>query len=200
METLADAPEADLCFRARPMATWKSIGLRRSARLERDGLARIRRRLQADHSARRGAMKPDTFACFVVGDFRDGRGFYRNFVSRTRFRNIPGNAARLYNGQFCCKPRARPGDEGNQAIHRQSKAGKAAPDVLVFCKATGKLRRVALLVLNAQRRWSVTLTYTFNQRSAQKHRRHKASGQSVDLLTEILDMSNANLIGPSAQL
>src|SRR5207244_1348376 len=30
-----------------------------------------------------GMLKPDRFACFCVGDIRDGRGFYRNFVSDT---------------------------------------------------------------------------------------------------------------------
>lgn len=30
-----------------------------------------------------GMLKPDRFACFVVGDFRDAKGFYRNFVSDT---------------------------------------------------------------------------------------------------------------------
>jgi DNA modification methylase len=30
-----------------------------------------------------GMLKPNRFACFVVGDFRDKLGFYRNFVSDT---------------------------------------------------------------------------------------------------------------------
>jgi hypothetical protein len=30
-----------------------------------------------------GKLKADRFACFVVGDYRDKRGFYRNFPGET---------------------------------------------------------------------------------------------------------------------
>jgi DNA modification methylase len=43
-----------------------------------------------------GRMKPDSFACFVVGDFRDSKGFYRNFVSET-IDGFEQAGARLYN-------------------------------------------------------------------------------------------------------
>jgi hypothetical protein len=41
-------------------------------------------------------LKPDRFACFVAGDFRDGRGFYRNFVSET-IAAFEAAGAHLYN-------------------------------------------------------------------------------------------------------
>lgn len=41
-------------------------------------------------------LKPDRFACFVVGDFRDAKGFYRNFVSDTSAAFQAGGA-HLYN-------------------------------------------------------------------------------------------------------
>jgi hypothetical protein len=41
-------------------------------------------------------LKPDRFACFVVGDFRDAKGFYRDFVSDT-IAGFEAAGAHLYN-------------------------------------------------------------------------------------------------------
>src|SRR6185369_14575929 len=41
-------------------------------------------------------LKPNRFACFVVGDIRDGKGIYRRFVSDTE-QAFEDAGARLYN-------------------------------------------------------------------------------------------------------
>lgn len=78
-------------------------------------------------------LRPDRFACFVVGDFRDSKGFYRNFVSET-IRAFEDAGAMLYNeailvtsvGSACMR------------VTRQFEAGrkfaKTHQNILVFCK------------------------------------------------------------------
>jgi len=81
-------------------------------------------------------LKPDRFACFVVGDFRDNRGFYRDFVSGTiaAFREA---GAELYNEAILATPL------GNSAM-RVSAFGigrkfiKTHQNILVFCKGDWK--------------------------------------------------------------
>jgi hypothetical protein len=41
-------------------------------------------------------LRDDSFACFVVGDYRDKKGFYRNFVSST-IDAVQATGAHLYN-------------------------------------------------------------------------------------------------------
>lgn len=82
-------------------------------------------------------LKPDRFACFVVGDFRDKRGNYRNFVSDTigAFRAA---GLHLYNEailvtQVGSLP-VRVGAQWNAS----RKLGKTHQNVLVFVKGDGK--------------------------------------------------------------
>lgn len=77
-------------------------------------------------------LKENRFACFVVGDFRDNRGFYRDFVSTTikAFRNA---GAELYNEGILATPL------GNAAMRAPAfgvgrKFVKTHQNVLVFCK------------------------------------------------------------------
>ena len=81
METLADAPAADFCFRARRMATWKVY-----SDDPRDLSAMDWHAFVAAYNASSlravGRMKPDTFCVFVVGDFRDGRGVLQKLRQR----------------------------------------------------------------------------------------------------------------------
>ena len=85
-------------------------------------------------------LKPDRFACFVVGDFRDKRGFYRDFVSGTiaAFRDA---GAELYNegilvtsvGSACLRV--------TKHFNAGRKFAKTHQNVLVFCK--GDWRKAA---------------------------------------------------------
>lgn len=87
-----------------------------------------------------GRMKQDSFACFVVGDFRDPKGLHRNFVSTT-IDAFEECGARLYNEAILATA------VGTAALRvtRQFEAGrklvKLHQNVLVFCK--GDWRKAA---------------------------------------------------------
>lgn len=87
-------------------------------------------------------LKDDRFACFVVADFRDPRGFYRNFVGDTvaAFEEF---GVRLYNEAVL----ATPIGTGRLRVTNQFNGGrkmvKTHQNVLVFCK--GNPRKAATL-------------------------------------------------------
>lgn len=78
-------------------------------------------------------LRPDRFACFVVGDFRDGRGLYRNFVGET-VAAFEASGARLYNEAIL----ATSVGSAAMRVTRQFVAGrklcKVHQNVLVFVK------------------------------------------------------------------
>jgi hypothetical protein len=77
-------------------------------------------------------LKQDRFACFVVGDFRDKKGFYRNFVSDT-IQAFENAGAKLYNEMILATPL---GNAAMRANHFAAgrKCVKVHQNVLVFCK------------------------------------------------------------------
>jgi DNA modification methylase len=82
------------------------------------------------------AMKDDSFACFVVGDFRDKKGFYRDFVSTTisHFKNA---GAELYNEAILLTPLGNAAMRA-PAFSKGRKMVKVHQNVLVFCKGDNK--------------------------------------------------------------
>ena len=84
-----------------------------------------------------GRMKPDTFACFVVGDFRDSRGFYRNFVSET-IDGFEQAGARLYNEAILATPIGSASMRVTKQFESGRKLAKTHQNVLVFCKGDWK--------------------------------------------------------------
>lgn len=78
-------------------------------------------------------LNNNRFACFVVGDFRDGEGFYREFISHTitAFRR---SGARLYNDGFIINSYTSLPMRTRRPFERARKLGKAHQNVLVFCK------------------------------------------------------------------
>ena len=88
-------------------------------------------------------MKPDTFACFVVGDFRDAKGFYRNFVSET-IDGFQQCGAMLYNEAILATAVGSAAMRVTKQFNTSRKLVKTHQNVLVFCKgdpraATAKL-------------------------------------------------------------
>lgn len=79
------------------------------------------------------ALKPDRFACFVVGDIRDKRGHYRNFVSDTigAFR---ATGCELYNEAVFITPAGSLPVRTARAFPIGRKLGKSHQNVLVFVK------------------------------------------------------------------
>ena len=136
MQTVASAPEADLLFSCPPygdleiysddpddlsnmeyhtfVAAYKTIILRACKRL-----------------------KPNRFACFVVGDFRDKKGFYRNFVSET-IAAFEYAGCRLYNEAILVTSVGSASMRVTRQFNGGRKFCKTHQNVLVFCKGDWK--------------------------------------------------------------
>lgn len=82
-------------------------------------------------------LRNDRFACFVVGDYRDKRGFYRDFVSTT-IRAFEDAGARLYNEAILVTPVGSLPVRSSKQFRAARKLGKSHQNVLVFCKGDPK--------------------------------------------------------------
>lgn len=82
-------------------------------------------------------LRPNRFACFVVGDFRDSKGLYRGFVSDTiaAFRDA---GARLYNEAILVTQAGSLPIRAGKAFQVARKLGKTHQNVLVFVKGDPK--------------------------------------------------------------
>lgn len=78
-------------------------------------------------------LRPDRFACFVVGDLRDGQGFYRRFVSDTE-QAFEDAGARLYNEAILVTAVGSLPIRVGRQFESARKLGKTHQNVLVFCK------------------------------------------------------------------
>jgi DNA modification methylase len=82
-------------------------------------------------------LRSDRFACFVVGDFRDGKGNYRNFVSETIAAFLDAGLS-LYNEAILITSVG----SASMRVTRQFNAGrklcKTHQNVLVFVKGDGR--------------------------------------------------------------
>jgi DNA modification methylase len=76
-------------------------------------------------------LKPGRFACFVVGDFRDRQGFYRNFVSET-IAAFESAGLRLYNEAVLVTAVGSLPIRIGKQFGRYRKLGKTHQNVLVF--------------------------------------------------------------------
>lgn len=82
-------------------------------------------------------LKQNRFACFVVGDFRDNRGFYRDFVSTTiaMFRDA---GCPLYNEAVLNTPVGTACMRVTNQFESGRKFAKVHQNVLVFCRGDWK--------------------------------------------------------------
>lgn len=78
-------------------------------------------------------LKQDRFACFVVGDFRDKKGIYRNFVSDTIQAFIDAGAD-LYNEAILVTSLGSLPIRVGKSFTATRKLGKTHQNVLVFIK------------------------------------------------------------------
>lgn len=144
MDTLATAPDADFVFSCPPYGD-----LEKYSDDPRDLSSQEWHTFEANYgriilrAVKR--LKPNRFACFVVGDFRDAKGFYRNFVGKTvdAFENA---GAKLYNEAIL----ATAVGSASMRVTRQFDGGrklcKTHQNVLVFCK--GDWRKAAKVCLD----------------------------------------------------
>jgi hypothetical protein len=79
------------------------------------------------------ALRPDRFACFVVGDVRDSRGIYRNFPGKT-IRAFLSAGAKLYNEAIFLQEIGSLPVRAGRPFAATRKLGKAHQNVLVFVK------------------------------------------------------------------
>ncbi len=82
-------------------------------------------------------LKQDRFACFVVGDFRDKKGFYRNFVSDT-ISAFQDAGMILYNEMILVTAVGSLPIRAARAFNAGRKVGKTHQNVLVFYKGNPK--------------------------------------------------------------
>jgi ParB-like chromosome segregation protein Spo0J len=78
-------------------------------------------------------LRPDRFAVFVVGDYRDEAGFYRNFVSDT-IAAFESAGAMLYNEAILVTALGSLPIRTARAFNSRRKLGKTHQNVLVFFK------------------------------------------------------------------
>lgn len=136
MDTLADAPASDFVFSCPPYGDLEkySDDPRDLSAMDWHAFVAAYKRIILRAV---GRMKPDTFACFVVGDFRDGRGFYRNFVSET-IDGFEQAGARLYNEAILATPVGTAAMRVTKQFESGRKLAKTHQNVLVFCKGDWK--------------------------------------------------------------
>ena len=129
---LADAPAADFIFSCPPYGDLEEYSDDPDdlSNMEWDDFLVAYRDIIAKSVA---LLRDDSFACFVVGDFRDKAGYYRNFVAET-------TAAFEAAGAYLCNDAVLATPIGTAAfrVTRQFAAGrkmaKVHQNILVFCK------------------------------------------------------------------
>ena len=139
METLASAPAADFIFSCPPYGDLEvySDDPADLSNMEWHTFVAAYKRIILRAI---GRLKNDRFACFVVGDFRDNKGFYRDFVSTT-IRAFEECGARLYNEAILATPVGSAAMRVTKQFESGRKLCKVHQNVLVFCK--GDWRKAA---------------------------------------------------------
>jgi hypothetical protein len=134
MQTLAMAPRADFVFSCPPYGDLErySDDPADLSAMEWHAFSAAYRRIVLRSVER---MKDDAFACFVVGDFRDPRGFYRGFVQETCIA-FEQAGARLYNDAVLVTPAGTAGMRAQRIFGSHRKMVKTHQNVLVFCKGS----------------------------------------------------------------
>ena len=82
-------------------------------------------------------LKDDRFACFVVGDVRDKKGFYLNFVSDT-IQAFKDAGMELYNEMILVNVVGSLAIRVKRQFNNGRKAGKMHQNILVFYKGDPK--------------------------------------------------------------
>ena len=132
METLASAPAADFIFSCPPYGDLEvySDDPADLSNMEWHTFVAAYKRIILRAV---GRLKDDRFACFVVGDFRDNKGFYRDFVSTT-IRAFEECGARLYNEAILVTSVGSASMRVTKQFNASRKLAKTHQNVLVFCK------------------------------------------------------------------
>lgn len=135
LEKLSEAPEADFIFSCPPygdLEVYSDDPRDLSQMLHVDFL-----KVYAEIIKKAvDLLRPDSFACFVVGDFRSKDGFYRNFFADT-ISAFEASGARLYNEIILATPAGTAAMRAPK-MWANRKVCKTHQNVLVFCKGNWK--------------------------------------------------------------
>lgn len=135
-ERIQDAPEADFLFSCPPygdLEVYSDAAEDLSAMSWLDFLAAYRRIIRESCDR----LKPDRFACFVVGDFRDPKGFYRDFPSVTTAA-FAAAGLKLYNEAILVTAVGSLPIRIGRQFDGGRKLGKTHQNILVYCKGDWK--------------------------------------------------------------
>ena len=146
MDTLADAPPADFVFSCPPygdLEVYSDDPADLSGMEWHTFVAAYKRIILRAV----GRLKDDRFACFVVGDFRDNKGFYRDLVSTT-IRAFEECGARLYNEAILVTSVGSASMRVTKQFNASRKMAKTHQNVLVFCK--GDPRKAAAACVGSE--------------------------------------------------
>jgi DNA modification methylase len=136
MEELGKAPNADFVFSCPPYGDLEkySDDPRDISNMEYHAFVAAYKRIILRSVAK---LKENRFACFVVGDFRDERGFYRGFVAETisAFRDV---GLSFYNEAIFITPTGSLPIRITRQFNAARKLGKTHQNVLVFVKGDPK--------------------------------------------------------------
>jgi len=132
METLEYAPPADFIFSCPPYGDLEKYSDDPAdlSRMEWHTFVAAYKRIILRSVS---CLKDNRFVCFVVGDFRDKRGFYRNFVSTT-INAFEECGARLYNEAILATSVGSACMRVSKQFESGRKLAKTHQNVLVFCK------------------------------------------------------------------
>ena len=136
INSLPNAPEADFIFSCPPygnLEVYSKDPLDLSTMSHDDFLTNYKQIIQLSCAR----LKQDRFACFVVGDFRDKHGFYRDFVSTT-ISNFYDSGLELYNEAILINSVGSACMRITKQFEAGRKLAKLHQNVLVFCKGDGK--------------------------------------------------------------
>ena len=135
-DTLPGAPPADFVFSCPPYGNLEVYSDRPEdlSAMEWPAFLLAYRAIIAESVER---LRPDRFACFVVGDFRDSRGFYRNFVGET-VAAFEAAGARLYNEAVLLTSVGSAAMRVSKQFTASRKLCKVHQNVLVFVKGDPK--------------------------------------------------------------
>lgn len=140
--TVDSAPEADFVFSCPPYGS-----LEKYSDDERD-LSRMKfgefcRAYTEIINKSCGRLRQNRFACFVVGDFRDDEGNYRNFVGGT-IKAFLKAGLKLYNEAVLVTAVASLSLRTENQFTKSRKLGKTHQNILVFLKGDAKLAAAAI--------------------------------------------------------
>jgi DNA modification methylase len=137
LETLDYAPDADFLFSCPPYGDLEvySDDPKDISNMEYNTFLAVYKRIILKSVKR---MKQNTFACFVVGDFRCSKGFYRNFVSHT-IDAFEECGARFYNEAILATSIGSAHMRVTRQFNASRKMAKIHQNVLVFVKGDPKI-------------------------------------------------------------